>query len=197
MYHSISLECSLELHSTFRKILIFSLTRHSHFTRNQSKTMTLDTLKFTQKWVKKLTRQIPVHRRRNHHWLYLKRAPFLYNFMHIWQQRVKNLLFLKSWKLISPDFLNEKKNLLADLASAEKITLTIRGEKIENKFWTKKFFFQKTYSFFSWKSEFLGDRKFALGKYIFEKSSRMVKMVFAADAKSTSRIVFFTSKIRR
>ena len=28
---------------------------------------------------------------------------------HIWQQGVKNLLFLKSWKLISPDFLNEKK----------------------------------------------------------------------------------------
>ena len=47
--HSSALECSLKLHSTFRKILIFSLTRHSHFTRNQSKTMTLDTLKFTQK----------------------------------------------------------------------------------------------------------------------------------------------------
>ena len=108
--------------------------------------------------------------------------------------RCQKPTFFEKLKTDISGFSEWKKKILADLASAEKITLTIRGEKIENKFWTKKYFFQKTYSFFSWKSEFLGDRKFALGKYIFEKSSRMVKMVFAADAKSTSRIVFSPRK---
>ena len=37
-------------------------------------------------------------------------------------------------KPTSQDFRDEKTNLQADLASAEKITLTIRGEKIKNKF---------------------------------------------------------------
>ena len=69
-----SLEFSLELHSTPGIRRIFLLTRHSNFTRFRflsihstlslhsisENFISLDTLKFTQKWVKKLTRQIPV-----------------------------------------------------------------------------------------------------------------------------------------
>ena len=55
---------------------------------------------------------------------------------------------------ISRDFRSEKKILLADLASAAKITLTIREEKMKNKFQTENFFFKKS-QIISEKSDFL------------------------------------------
>ena len=50
------------------------------------------------------------------------------------------------------------------------------------------FFFAKNRHFLCEQSEVFGDKKMMLRKYIFEKSSRMVKVIFAADAKSTIRI---------
>ena len=71
---------------------------------------------------------------------------------------------------ISPDFQSVKKSLLVDLASAEKITATIREEKMKKYFWKQNNFFKKP-SIFLEKSEFYGDKKMVVEKYIFEKSS--------------------------
>ena len=54
-------------------------------------------------------------------------------------------------------------------------------------------FSKKPQHFFE-KSEFFGERKIVLEKYIFEKSSRMVKVIFYAELKSTSRIIFSPRK---
>ena len=89
---------------------------------------------------------------------------------------------------ISPDVQGEIKNLLVDLASVEKTSATIREEKIKNKS-EKKIFFSKNSQFFSGNSEVRGDKKKVVEKYIFEKCSRMVAVIFSADAKSTSRIL--------
>ena len=85
---------------------------------------------------------------------------------------------------ISPEFRSGVKILLVDLASAEKTTATIRKEKIEKNS-KKKIFLCRCFG----KSMFFGDKKIIVGKYIIEKSSRMVAVIFSAVAKSTSRIL--------
>ena len=59
---------------------------------------------------------------------------------HIWIKNVKNVLFLKKFnQLISPHFQSETKILLVDLASAEKITATIREDFLKMYFSTSIF----------------------------------------------------------
>ena len=76
----------------------------------------------------------------------------------------KHTLFEKLKTEISGFSTWQKKILLADLASAEKITLTIREEKIKKSFWKQNYFFKKICQNFSEKSEFLGDKKIDVEK---------------------------------
>ena len=92
----------------------------------------------------------------------------------------------------SPDFRCEKQVLLVDLESAEKITLTIREEKIKIEFWKKKYFFQKSLK----KSEFLSEKNVLDQQNKFQKSSRMVAVIFSDDSKSSSRMFFPHRKFR-
>ena len=102
----------------------------------------------------------------------------------------KNLLFLKNFnQSISPDFRSETKVLLVDLTSAEKIIATIREDFSKIYYSTSNFCLQKTQIFQKKIDSFL-KKIFSIQIYFFIFSSRMVEVIFSADAKSTSRILF-------
>ena len=106
----------------------------------------------------------------------------------------KNLLFLKNFnQSISGLSQSSTKILLVDLTSAEKIITTIREDFWKIYFSTTFFCLRKSQSFQQKKCGFF-EKKNSFQILFFIHSSRMVKLIFSADAKSISRICFSLRK---
>ena len=77
-------------------------------------------------------------------------------------------------------------NRLVDLTSAKKITKTIREDFSKRSFSTAFFLWLKNHWFLSKKNGFFWKKIFCSRNIFFIFSSRMVKLIFSADSKSTS-----------